>query len=163
MRRNKKILFVCQGAVIAAIYAVLTLLAHLFGFDAGVVQLRISEALCVLPAFTAAAIPGLYVGCFLSALLTGAVWLDVLIGPIATLIGAFGAYLLRSKGKYLVPLPTLLSNALLIPPVLAYGYGINVALPLLYLGIGVSECISAYVLGIFFYGALDRRKNQIFF
>ncbi len=167
MQKNKKILFLCQGAVIAAIYTALTLLSHIFGLGSGAVQLRISEALCVLPAFAPAAIPGLYVGCLLSALLTGAVWLDVLIGPVATLIGALGAYIIcrgnvRGK-KYIVALPTLLSNTLLIPPVLAYGYGIQTALPLLYLTVGVSELLSAYVLGVFFYSALDKRRNQIFF
>ncbi len=167
MRRNKKILFVCQGAVIAAVYTVLTLVSHLFGLDAGPFQLRISEALCVLPAFTAAAVPGLYVGCLLSAVLTGAVWLDIIIGPIATLLGALGAYFVCRKGgsccKYLVSLPTLAANTLLIPPVLAFGYSIEKALPYLWLSVGVSELLSACVLGMLFYGALDKRRNQIFF
>ncbi len=163
MRRNKKILYICQGAAVAAIYAALTLAAQLVGLGAGVLQLRISEALCVLPAFIPAAIPGLYVGCLLSALLSGAVWLDVLVGPIATLIGALGAYALGNREKYLVPLPTLAANTLLVPPVLAYGYAVETALPLLYLSIGISELLSAYVLGIVFYGALDKRRNHIFF
>ncbi len=167
MRRNKKILFICQGAVIAAAYTVLTLISHLFGLDAGAFQLRISEALCVLPAFTAAAIPGLYVGCLLSAVLTGAVWLDVLVGPIATLLGALGAYFICRTGnmrcKYFVPLPTLVANTLIIPPVLAFGYSLEAALPYLWICVGVSELLSAYVLGLLFYTTLDKRRNQIFF
>ena len=151
----------CQSALIAAAYVVLTYLAHLFGLDAGAIQVRLSEMLCVLPMFTPAAIPGLYLGCLLANLLTGAVWLDVLVGPVATLIGALGAYALR-RFKWIAPLPTVVSNTVLVPLVLAYGYGIEIAIPLMMLTVGLGEVISAYILGLVIYFSLYKKANVIF-
>ena len=88
--RNKKVLFITQGAVIAAIYVVLTYIVNLLGLTNGVIQVRLSEALTILPVFTPAAIPGLVVGCVISNILTGAVIWDVIFGSLATLIGAVG-------------------------------------------------------------------------
>ncbi|MBE6547235.1 MAG: QueT transporter family protein [Ruminococcaceae bacterium] len=157
MKRSvkNKTLFLCYGAIIAALYVVLTLLANLLGVGSGVIQVRFSEMLCLLPIFLPAAIPGVTVGCFLSALLTGAVWLDILVGPIATLIGAVGTYLLR-KHKWLAPLPPILSNALIIPFVLAYGYGAEEAIPLMMLTVGIGEVLSIYVLGMLFVCSAER-------
>ena len=147
MKRNSKIIFLCQGAIIAAIYVVLTYVAHMFGLDAGVIQIRLSEMLCILPMFTTAAIPGLYLGCLLANLLTGAVWLDILVGPVATLIGALGTYALR-KYKWLAPIPPILSNAIIVPFVLAYGYGAEEAIPLMMVTVGIGEILSIYGLGM---------------
>ncbi len=161
MKRKNKTLYLCQAALIAAAYVVLTFICHLFGFDSGVIQVRVSEALCVLPMFTTAAIPGLYMGCLLSNLLTGAVWLDVLAGPVATLIGALGAYALR-RYKFLAPLPTVAANTVILPFVLSYGYGMKAALPLLFFGIGIGELVSAYVIGIILATALEKNRKYIF-
>ncbi|MBQ8817537.1 MAG: QueT transporter family protein [Clostridia bacterium] len=161
MKRNSKIIFLCQGAIIAAIYVVLTYVAHMFGLDAGVIQIRLSEMLCILPMFTTAAIPGLYLGCLLANLLTGAVWLDILVGPVATLIGALGTYALR-KYKWLAPIPPILSNAIIVPFVLAYGYGMEQAIPLMMLTVGAGEILSIYLLGMIFYHAIQKRANVIF-
>ena len=90
---KKSVYLLTQGAAIAAIYIVLTLVFAPISF--GPVQFRISEALCVLPFFTPAAIPGLFIGCFLSNLLAGAMTMDVIFGSLATLIGAVGSYALR--------------------------------------------------------------------
>ena len=161
MKRNAKTVFLCQGAIIAAIYVVLTYVTHLFGLDAGVIQLRVSEMLCILPMFTSAAIPGLYLGCLLANLLTGAVWLDVLVGPIATLLGALGTYALR-KYKWLAPLPPIAANTLIIPFVLAYGYGMEQAIPLMMLTVGIGEVLSIYLLGMIFYFAIHKQAPRIF-
>ena len=104
---NRNLRFLCRGALIAALYVVLTWLCSLVGLDKGVIQMRLSEALCVLPAFTGAAVPGLFAGCLLANLLTGSALPDIIFGSLATLIGALGAYALR-KNKWLVPLPTCL-------------------------------------------------------
>ena len=93
--RNKKVLFIVQAALIAAIYVALTYLSSIAGLASGTIQVRISEALCILPVFTTAAIPGLWLGCFLANMLTGGIPVDVVCGSIATLIGAFGTYALR--------------------------------------------------------------------
>ena len=144
--RNKRILFLCRGALVAALYVALTFLSRLLGLDSGVIQVRFSEMLCILPIFMPSSILGLTVGCFLSNLLVGAHWLDILIGPLATLIGAFGTYLLR-RIKWLAPLPAVLSNALIIPFVLSFAYGVEGAIPLLMLTVGIGEIISIYGLG----------------
>lgn len=161
MKTHARTVFICRGAIIAAAYVVLTYLSHLFGLDAGAVQVRVSEMLCILPMFTPAAIPGLYLGCLLANLLTGAVWLDVLVGPLATLIGALGAYALR-RYKWLAPIPTVLANALIVPFVLAYGYGAEQAIPLMMLTVGAGEIISAYALGMVFYFAICKQADRIF-
>ena len=62
---SKEVRFISEGAIIAALYVVLSLLSAAFGLLSGAVQLRISEALCILPLFTPAAVPGLFLGCFL--------------------------------------------------------------------------------------------------
>ena len=155
--KKSKTLFLCQAALIAALYVVLTYVARLFGLDSGVIQLRISEALCILPILMPSAIPGLYVGCLVSNLLMGAVWMDVLIGPIATLIGALGTYVLR-RHVWLAPLPPVLANTLLIPPVLAFGYGATQSIPFLMLTVGIGEILSVYVCGLLLYAALRKRN-----
>ncbi len=144
--RNKRILFLCRGALVAALYVALTFLSRLLGLDSGAIQVRFSEMLCILPIFMPSSILGLTVGCFISNLLVGAHWLDILIGPMATLIGAFGTYLLR-RIKWLAPLPAVLSNTLIIPLVLSFAYGVEEAIPLLMLTVGIGEIISIYGLG----------------
>ena len=69
--KNKKVLFLAQGAIIAALYVALTHAANALGLANGVIQVRLSEALTILPVFTPAAIPGLTIGCLISNLTTG--------------------------------------------------------------------------------------------
>lgn len=145
--QNKKVLFLTQAAMIAALYVVLTFIANAFGLASGAIQVRLSEALAVLPFFTPAAIPGLYVGCLLANLLTGGCLLDILVGSLASLIGAVGAYMLRRQ-KWLVPLPTIIANALIVPFVLIHGYGLADAWWYLFLTVGAGEIISCGVLGM---------------
>lgn len=109
--------FMLQGALIAALYVALTFVSAAFGLASGAVQIRLSELLCVLPVYTAAAIPGLTIGCFLANLLTGSTVWDLVFGTLATFIGVLAAYFLR-RIPYLAPLPTILSNGLIIPIVL---------------------------------------------
>lgn len=158
---NRNLRFLCRGALIAALYVVLTWLCALVGLDKGVIQMRLSEALCVLPAFTGAAVPGLFVGCLLANLLTGSALPDVVFGSLATLIGALGAYFLRRR-KWLVPLPTVLANALIIPFVLRFAYGAEGTIPYFMLTVGAGEVISAYICGMLLYAALVRQKAQLF-
>lgn len=158
---NKNLRSLCRGALIAALYVVLTWLCALAGLSSGVIQVRLSEALSVLPAFTGAAVPGLFVGCLLANLLTGSPLPDIVFGSLATLIGALGAYALRRR-KWLVPLPTVLANMLIIPPVLRYAYGAPGTLAYFALTVGAGEVISAYICGMLLYAALARRSAQLF-
>lgn len=137
---------ITQSAIIASLYVVLTFVSNAMGLASGVIQIRLSEILTVLPFFTPAAIPGLFVGCMLSNILVGSVIWDIIFGSIATLIGAIGTYALR-KYKFLALLPPIIANTVIIPIVLAYAYGVNEALPYLMLTVGTGEVISAGILG----------------
>ena len=145
-KMKKRTLYLCYGALVAALYVALTFFSKLLGLDSGAIQIRFSEALCILPIFMPSSIWGLTVGCLLSNILVAAHPVDILVGPIATLIGALGTYALR-RFKWLAPLPAVLSNALIIPFVLAYAYGVETAIPLMMLTVGLGELISVYVIG----------------
>lgn len=154
--KDPKVTWITQGAAIAALYVVLTLVFAPISF--GPVQLRIAEALCILPMFTPAAVPGLFIGCLIANLLGGGIMLDVVFGSLATLIGAVLGYMLRSN-RWLVPLPAVIANALIVPFVLKYGYGVvDVAVPVLMLQIAAGEILGCYVLGELFASALMKRK-----
>lgn len=159
--RNKKALFITQAAMIAAIYVVLTYFINAFELASGAIQIRISEALTILPVFTPAAVPGVFLGCLLSNLLTGCIVWDVVFGSLASLIGAVGTYLLR-KHKYLAPLPPIAANTLIVPFVLSYGYGIPGSIPFFMLTVGIGEVISCYVLGVLLMTVLGKYRNVIF-
>ena len=157
-----RIRFVCQAGIVAALYTVLTCLVGAFGLANGAIQFRVSEALCVLPVFMPAAVPGLTVGCLLSNILTGCLWQDILFGPVATLLGALGAWLLRRLSPWLAPLPTVAANTLIVPFILAYAYRAEGGLPYLMLTVGIGEILSAYVLGMVLLLALRRYGSRIF-
>lgn len=157
--KNKKLVFICQAAVIAALYVVLT---YVFSaFASGVIQVRVSEALTILPAFTPAAIPGLVIGCLLSNTLTGCVLLDIIFGSVATLIGALGSYALR-RHTWLVPIPPIVSNMIIVPFVLRYAYGATDAFPFMIATVGAGEIISCYLLDMILYGALKKVNHTLF-
>ena len=155
--RNKKVLLIVQAALIAAIYVVLTYFISAFNLASGAIQVRISEALTILPVFTPAAIPGLFIGC----LLTGCMPLDVVFGSLATLIGACGTYALR-KHKWLAPLPPIVANTIIVPFVLAYVYMAEGTIPFFMLTVGIGEVISCYVLGMILYKVLNNYRSVIF-
>lgn len=159
--RTKRVTWITQAAMIAALYVVLTLLISAFQLASGAIQVRISEALTVLPAFTPAAVPGLFLGCLISNLITGALPMDVLFGSLASLLGALGTYLLR-KYKWAVPIPPILSNTLIVPLVLAYVYDLPEGIPYLMLTVGVGEIISCGILGMLLYRTLAKYRNIIF-
>lgn len=117
--------------------------------------------LCVLPVFTPAAIPGLFVGCLLSNLLTGCVIWDVIFGSVATFIGAVGTYLLR-RGRFAFTLPPVLANIIIVPFVLQYAYGVKDAVWYLMLTVGVGEIISICILGMLLKQLLGRYSESIF-
>ena len=157
---NQKSSFMTQAAMIAAIYVVLTYIFAPFSF--GDIQVRIAEALTILPIFTPVAIPGLFVGCLIGNILGGAILPDIIFGSIATLIGAFCTYLLRKKSQFICVLPPFISNVLSVPFVLKLGYGINLPIAFLMLTIGIGEVISCGVLGLILYYALRKYRKVIF-
>lgn len=168
-----------QAAMIAAIYVVLTLLANSLGLANYAIQVRFSEALTILPFFTPAAIPGLFVGCILSNILTGCLPLDVIFGSLATLLGALGTYFIGRAGrraaasaqaareqqrggsfyKLLAPAPPILANTLIVPFVLAYVYQFEGSIPYFMLTVGIGEVISCGILGLILLFSLEKRKG----
>ncbi len=154
----KKTKAITQSAIIAALYVVLTFISNSMGLASGVIQIRISEALTVLPFFTPSAIPGLFIGCLLSNILSGSVVWDIIFGSIATLIGAVGTYSLR-KHTWLAPVSPIISNTIIIPLVLIYAYNVQEALPYLMFTIGLGEIISAGILGMLLLTSLLKHKN----
>ena len=145
-QKSNHTLLLVQAAMIAALYVVLTYIANAMGLASSAIQIRFSEALTILPYFTPAAIPGLFVGCFLSNILTGCAIPDIIFGSIATLIGALLTRRLR-KCKWLAPVPPILANTLIVPFVLLYAYGIQ-PLWLSFITVGIGEVISCGVLGM---------------
>ncbi len=155
--KKSKIKGISFGGIIGAMYVLLTLIANMFGLSSGVIQIRISEALCILPCFTPYATGGLFVGCFISNILTGAAFLDVVFGSLATLIGAIGTYFFK-KNKYLAVLPPILSNTIIIPFVLSLVYKFEGSIPYFMLTVGIGEIISCGILGILLYNFIKKHN-----
>lgn len=158
---KKNAAFVTEAAVIAALYVVLTMAFQPISFGTSGIDVRISEALTILPFFTPASIPGLFAGCLISNILGGGVIWDVIFGTAATLIGAAGGYALR-KNRWLVPVPTVAANTLIVSFVIRYAYGVNLPLPVLMLSVGAGEVISAFGLGELLLTALMPGRKYIF-
>ena len=157
-----RVRFLAHSALIAALYVGLTYLAYALGLDKGVIQIRFSEALCVLAALTPAAVPGVSIGCFLAGLLTAAHPIDMVVGSLASLLGVLGCRALRGLlsrrlGFCLIPLPNILANAFIIPWVLSYAYGVTDGYFFLFLTVGAGEVISAGLLGALLLLALKKR------
>ena len=158
--RENKVQFMTQAAMIAAIYVVLCIVFEPISY--GAIQTRVAEALTVLPFFTPAAVPGLFIGCLAANLLGGGILLDVAFGSVATLIGAVGTYLLRKKSRYLAPLPPIVANVLIIPFVLRYGYGDPLPIPFLMGTVGLGEILSCGMMGTVLLVVLSRYKKVLF-
>ena len=156
MKTDKKRIYdICAAAMTASLYVVLTMISAAAGLSSGVIQFRISEALCILSVFTPAAIPGLTVGCALSNLLTDGSVYDVIFGSLATLAGAAGVYLLR-RLPCLAPLPYVAANVLVIPFVLAAVYGSEQSISFFFLTVGLGEIVCAWAGGIILYLVLKK-------
>lgn len=158
-----KIKYLAQAGIIAALYIVFTIIANAAGLASGVIQVRISEALTVLPFFTPAAIPGLFLGCLLSNIIGGCVIWDIIFGSLATLLGALGTYAIRKKlPDWCAAIPPILANTLIVPFVLSYAYEVPDSIPFLMLTVGAGEVISCGILGILLLKQLKPHRNVIF-
>ncbi len=154
MNRRSSALYLTRGAVIAALYVTITWLCSAVGLSSGIIQFRISEAMCILPIFMPEAVPALFIGCMLSNLLAGGVIWDIIFGSVATLIGAVGARMLRKlppKFIWVATIPTLIANVLILPPVLIFAYGATDAFWFIALTVGVGELVCACICGTLLY------------
>ena len=156
---NRTTLYLTTAGLIAAIYVILTFLAQAFGLASGAIQFRISELLTILPMFTAAAIPGLTIGCILANMMTGCAMWDVVFGSVATLLGALGTYALRkTENPYLGCLPPIIANILIVPIVLRKVYGAPDAYWYLVVTVGIGEIVCCGILGILAFKMIQKRK-----
>ena len=168
MKKKSNIMSLVTAAMIAALYVVLSFAIRLLGLDSGAIQVRVSEALTILPYFTPAAIPGLTIGCLLFNLLSGAAILDVIFGTLATLVGAVGSRFIGKAAKkvawikYLVAVPPILANAFIVPWILKTAYGLSDAYWYLVVTVGIGEIISCGVLGMMLMTALMPLRNVLF-
>ena len=155
---KNRVRFITHSAIIAALYVILTGLSAVLHLASGPIQIRLSEALTILPVFTPAAIPGLFIGCILANFLTGSLVWDIVFGSLATLIGAVCTFFLRKKSKYLAVLPPILSNMVIVPFVLQYVYGDEQMYWFLMLTVGIGEILSAGVCGLILHKTLTKTK-----
>ena len=141
----KKSVYIVHSAVIAAIYIALTWAFAPISFGHSIFQLRVSEALTILPVLTPAAVPGLFIGCLLANLLGGSTVIDIVFGSLATLGAALVTRKLRNKPALAAFAPVLF-NAVIIGLVLN---GLSdMPLPLIMLWIGLGEAAACYALGL---------------
>lgn len=145
---KRPVRYLTQAAVVAALYAALTVLLAPIGF--GVVQCRVSEALCVLPFVMPSSVCGLFLGCLLANLITGAPWFDVVFGSLATLAAALLTYAFSrwKLAKWLAPLPAVVVNALVMGAVLTYGYRVPVPFWTSALYVGAGQAVACFAIGL---------------
>ena len=172
----KRSVWITYAAIIAALYVVLTFSFMFMSKD--VLQLRVAEALTILPVFTSAAIPGLFVGCLISNIILGATVVDIMFGSLATLLAAILTYKLKNR-KWLAPLPPVLVNAIIVGGYLEGLYSMGSAahgffqaispvalpeMPLIYsmLLVGVGQVGACYLIGMPLMFLLNKYKNVIF-
>lgn len=159
---TNKSAYIAQGALVAALYIILTLISNLLGLASGIIQIRLSEALTLLPVFIPAAVPGLFVGCIISNLITGCAMPDIIFGALATLAGAYGTYYLR-RHRYLSSLPPILSNTIIIPWILSIVYNFEGSIVYFAATVFIGELISAGILGQLLIKVLEPYRNRLHF
>lgn len=160
MKTNVK--SITQGGLVAALYVALTFISSLLGLSSGAIQLRFSEALCILPVFNPHSVYGLFIGCIISNIIAGGNIADIIFGSIATLLGAIFTRKFR-KNIYLALLSPIFFNTLIVPFILSYAYGVENAMWTMFLTVGAGEFLSAGILGYFLYKLIKRvlAKNNL--
>lgn len=159
-KMNSKTINLTRASLIAALYVVLTLIANLAGLASGVIQLRLSEMLTILPVFTWAAVPGLTIGCFIANMITGCALWDIVFGSLATFLGALGTYYVGRKKPKSGPIFPIVSNTIIVPKILQIVYGAEGAYIYLAVTVGIGEVLSCGLLGLLLYKLL--KNTDIF-
>ena len=147
--------YIVEAAIIAAMYAALTILIP---GGSGQIQVRVSEALTVLAFFTPAAIPGLFVGCLTANIFVGAGIYDILFGSLATLIAAFLTR--KMPRKYLAPLPPVVVNAVIVAFILKVSVNAPILATMGFVALG--EVIACYGLGYPLILFLEKQGGRLF-
>ena len=155
MKQNLKL--ITRAAVVAALYIVLTLVANMLGLANGAIQVRLSEALTLLPVLFAESVWGLFVGCLISNIITGCVIWDIICGSLATLIGAYVTLKLKNH-RFLASLAPVVSNAVIVPFVLKYAYGVGDAWWFMVITVAIGEIITCVFFAPLVVKALEKHK-----
>jgi len=161
--------FLAEAGIIAAMYFALTMAAQPISF--GQIQVRISEALCVLPFFTPAAVPGLFIGCVLANLAGSPLGpYDILFGSLATLVAALMTYFIGRAGKrintsggwtkWLLPFPAVAVNAFVVAAILQHYLALPFWLMAGYIAAG--QAIACYALGMPLFFLLNKHEARLF-
>lgn len=136
---------IALNAIYISIYVVVTY--SLKPFSYGPIQIRVSEALCILPLFDSLPVVSITLGCLIANALNGNA-IDMIFGTLATFIGLVFTYKLKKKNFFIATSPTLISNAIIIPFVLKYGYGLpEIVIWTEAFFILIGEGISVYLVG----------------
>ena len=144
----------CVSAVIAALYAAMTLLLAPISY--GPIQLRLSEAMTLLPILLPQAVPGLFVGCLIANLYTGMLT-DIIFGSLATLLAAVGTCFLRKKPALAAACPVA-ANGVIVGLVLALSFNLPVALTMLEVAIGE---VGAVLVGMLILSGMKRARIDL--
>jgi Predicted membrane protein len=151
--------YIAQAGIIAAIYVTLSFIFKPISY--GEIQVRVAEALTILPFFTPAAIPGLFVGCLLANFFGSGLPLDIILGSLSTMLAAYISYRLRFN-KYLVPIPPIVGGIIFVPFILYFSIAITLPIPLLMLSVGIGQFISCGILGMILLTFLEKYRSHIF-
>ena len=108
---------IATAAIIAALYTVMSLLSSIFGLTYGPIQCRFSEALTVLPFFLPEAVPGLFVGCLVTNLMSTAARLEIFFGSMATLLPPRGPA--KLPNNFWLTVPPVVGNAVIMAQLMA--------------------------------------------
>ncbi len=154
---DKRTRSLVRGAVIAALYAALTLLLAPISY--GALQVRVSEALTLLPILLPEAVPGVAVGCLLANILGGSMLPDIVFGTLATLLAALCTRALRHRFWPAAAMPVLF-NGLIVGPVVHFCYTPELALPLCMLSVAAGEAVACLVVGPLFLRAMRRLPSK---
>ena len=147
-----------RAAIIAALYAALTLLLAPMSF--GLVQVRVSEALTLLPILLPEAVPALAVGCLIANVLGGCTILDIVFGTLATLLAAVCTRLLRGRLLPAMLMPVLF-NGVIVGTVVHAAYTPSVPLVLCMLSVAAGEAVSCLLIGPMLLRAVKRIPSKM--
>jgi len=156
VEKMKNTNYLVQAALIGAIYAVVTIAFAPISY--GQIQIRISEALTILPFFTPAAIPGLFVGCILANIYGGQGMIDIVFGSMATLMAAFLSY--KMPKRWMVPIPPIVVNGIVVGFILNYLYQLPLVITMGWVALG--QIIACYGLGYPLMLVLEKYRTVLF-
>lgn len=158
-KEREKIRYLTQAGLVAAIYTALCLVFQPISFGFSGVEMRISEALSLLPVVMPAAVPGLFVGCLLANILGGATILDIVFGSLTTLAAAILTRKLRRKFCF-AALPPVVLNAVVVGTLLRYAYGLQLPLLICMGSIALGQAAACYGLGAVVLRAMEKLPER---